>query len=55
MPDDFQVCTGCGGDGFACVVGNGNPDDPYHGPYVLCEEGFQRWQEVGDDVLYEHD
>jgi len=53
--ENFQVCTGCGSDGFACVLGNGNPEDRYNGPYVLCEAAFSDWLKIGDDVLYIHD
>lgn len=52
---NFEVCTGCGDEGFVCVLGNADPSDPFNGPYVLCEEAFEEWQQIGDEVVWSHD
>jgi hypothetical protein len=53
--DDFEACTGCGSEAFACIVGNGDPHDQYHGPYALCEDAFREWLIEGDTVVLTHD
>jgi hypothetical protein len=57
MPETelLDVCTGCGDEAFACIVGNGNLDDHYHGPYPLCQSAFEEWLKIGDEVVWIHD
>jgi hypothetical protein len=53
--DELEVCTGCGDEAFACIIGNGNPRDLYDGPYALCEYAFEEWLRIGDHILDIHD
>jgi len=52
---DFDVCTGCGDTAFACVIGNGNLNDAYNGPYALCEAAHADWLIIGDTIVDLHD
>lgn len=52
---DFEVCTGCGQEGFVTILGNRDRYDCFKGPYTLCEEAYEDWKVVGDDIVWNHD
>lgn len=51
----LDCCTGCGNEAFACIVANGDPEDAFNGPYALCRRAYEEWEEIGDDIVLQHD